>query len=68
MVSKYEKSVWEELDFQKIQSTNEIKHKVESKNKKVISWFSIHKILLEYVHQGKAEILKTKNGLFWRKK
>lgn len=68
MVSKYEDSVWEALDFQEIQSTNEIKLKVEEANNKVISWFSIQKILKEYSEKGKAEILKTKSGIFWRKK
>ena len=68
MVSKYEKPVWEVLDFREIKSTNQIKHEVEALSKKSISWFTIHKILREYVEQGKAEILKTKNGLYWRKK
>ncbi len=68
MVSKYEQSVWEALDFREIQSTNQIKKKVEEQNNKSISWFTIHKILKEYVDQGKVELLKTMVGLFWRKK
>ena len=68
MVSKYEKPCWEALDFKEIQSTNQIKCKVEKKHKKIIGWYTIYRILKEYVDDGKIEMLKTQSGLFWRKK
>jgi hypothetical protein len=68
MTSKYINDVWEILDFQIIKSTKEITGELMRRSGKVIAWTTTYRILKDYEIDGKAELLKSKGGLFWRKK
>ncbi len=68
MVSKYVKDVWEILSFEEIKSTKQLTEELMKKTKKVIAWSCVYQILRDYKEDGKVELLKSKGGLFWRKK
>ncbi len=67
-MSKYEKSVLDILETNRIKSTNEILKELEQKTKKVINWHLLYRLLRDLNEEGKIEKLNAKAGFFWKKK
>jgi len=67
-MSKYREKVLEILSKNEIKSTNEVLTELQKKEKKVINWHALYRILMELQADGKIERLKSKAGFFWKKK
>ncbi len=67
-MSKYNKRILEILSKTQIKSTNEVLEELEDKANKTINWHALYRILMELERDGKVERLKSKAGMFWRRK
>jgi len=67
-MSKYKEKVLEILSKNEIKSTNEVLTELQKKEKKVINWHALYRILMDLQADGKIERLKSKAGFFWKKK
>ncbi len=67
-MSKYKEIVLSILSKSEIKSTNEVLTELQDKEKKIINWHALYRILMELQMEGKIERLESKAGFFWRKK
>ena len=67
-MSKYKEIVLSIVSKNEIKSTNEILGELQQKEKKVINWHALYRILMELKEDNKIERLESKAGFFWRKK
>lgn len=65
---KYRDIILKKILSYEWKSTSKIKSETERKVKKVINWYSIQHILLDFLDEGKIEKIKTGNITSWRKK
>lgn len=67
-MSKYKEIVLGIVSKNEIKSTNEILGELQQKEKKVINWHALYRILMELREDNKIERLESKAGFFWRRK
>jgi len=67
-MSKYKEIVLNIVSKNEIKSTNEILGELQQKERKVINWHALYRILMELQADNKIERLESKAGFFWRKK
>ena len=67
-MSKYKEIVLNLLSKTEIKSTNEILDDLQKKEKKIINWHALYRILMEIQVEGKIERMQSKAGFFWKKK
>ncbi len=68
MASKYIDPIFNLLVKEEMKSTFTILQELQEKVNKTISWTLVYAVLRDLEHDGKAEKIKTKHSLFWRKK
>ena len=67
-MSKYNEQILSVLSKSEIKSTNEVLTELQKKAHKIINWHALYRVLMELQEEGKIERLKSKAGIFWKKK
>ncbi|MEM3113254.1 MAG: hypothetical protein QXI33_02410 [Candidatus Pacearchaeota archaeon] len=67
-MGKYKEIVLSFLSKSEIKSTNEVLTELQNKEKNIINWHALYRILMELQVEGKIERLECKVGFFWKKK
>ena len=67
-MSKYKLGVLKLVTKTEIKSTHQVLKELEKQESKIINWYLVYRILFGLEEEGKIERLKSKAGIFWRKK